>query len=131
MTVLFDPKDEHIDVEAIEEEPTHLGDFIEDDLRVHVAYDFARMKHRRAFAEMVEMVQAISARNAEITQKSKQAAEFYGCSAIYALRSCTEEIAREIASGYNDPRPVRPVAYRERKRPAIEHYDDHEDGPPL
>jgi hypothetical protein len=41
--------------------------------------------------------------------------EFYSGSAIYALRPCSEEIARRQASGYNDPRPIKPVEYRERK----------------
>lgn len=45
--------------------------------------------------------------------------EFYGCAAIYALRPCTEEIARRMCSRYGDPRPVRPVEYRERPTPQI------------
>lgn len=41
--------------------------------------------------------------------------EFYGCSAIYALRPCTEEIARDhIKRSYDgDIRPVKPLTYRE------------------
>ena len=46
--------------------------------------------------------------------------EFYGCSAIYALRPCTEEIARQVARSFADPRPVRPVDYRERPRLGFE-----------
>jgi hypothetical protein len=40
--------------------------------------------------------------------------EFYGCSAIYALRPCSEEIVRDhVRKSYGgDPRPVRPVEYR-------------------
>jgi hypothetical protein len=47
--------------------------------------------------------------------------EFYGAASIYALRPVSEEIARRAASEMADPRPVRPVEYREREpeRPAI------------
>ncbi len=38
--------------------------------------------------------------------------EFYGCSSVYALRPCSEEIARDSAKHYGDPRPVRPVQYQ-------------------
>ena len=38
--------------------------------------------------------------------------EFYGASAIYSLRPCTEAIARAESSGYNDPRPVSPLDYK-------------------
>jgi hypothetical protein len=41
--------------------------------------------------------------------------EFYGCSAVYALRPVSEDIARRAASEIGDPRPVRPVEYRERE----------------
>lgn len=42
--------------------------------------------------------------------------EFYGCSSIYALRPCTEEIAKEhVKRSYDDPRPIRPVDYREQE----------------
>lgn len=54
--------------------------------------------------------------------------EFYGTAAIYSLRPCSEEIARKTASGYNDPRPVRPVEYRERQ---IEYDFEGQDGPHL
>ena len=42
--------------------------------------------------------------------------EFYGCSAIYALRPCTEEIVTDhVKRSYgSDPRPVRPVDYAPR-----------------
>jgi hypothetical protein len=60
--------------------------------------------------------------------------EFYGCSAIYALRPCSEEIVRDhVSKSYGgDPRPVRPVEYRaEPDRPRLAHPDQddfHEDG---
>ncbi|MCW4114776.1 hypothetical protein NPA31_007340 [Aurantimonas sp. MSK8Z-1] len=39
--------------------------------------------------------------------------EFYGTSAVYALRPCSEQVARDAADAYGmDPRPVRPVDYR-------------------
>lgn len=39
--------------------------------------------------------------------------EYYGTSAVYALRPITEEVARDHWAA-KDPRPVRPVSYRER-----------------
>lgn len=52
--------------------------------------------------------------------------EFYSTSAIYSLRPCSEEIARDEMSGYSDPRPVKPVEYRQpaSKRLAHEDADD-------
>lgn len=43
--------------------------------------------------------------------------EFYGCSSIYALRPCAEEIVHDhIKRSYDgDIRPVRQLEYRERK----------------
>ena len=43
--------------------------------------------------------------------------EFYGGSAIYALRPCSEEVARAAAKAIGDPRPVAPASYR------VEHQD--------
>lgn len=56
--------------------------------------------------------------------------EFYGCTAIYALRPCSEEIVRDHVSKScgGDPRPVRPVEYRlENKRSAEDAHDDDEE----
>ncbi len=40
--------------------------------------------------------------------------EYYGASAVYALRPCTEEIVREQIGRYGaDPRPARPLDYRD------------------
>lgn len=38
--------------------------------------------------------------------------EFAGGSSIYALRPCSEEVARAAARAIGDPRPVMPAAYR-------------------
>lgn len=54
--------------------------------------------------------------------------EFYGAPALYSIRPCTEEIARDKA-GYShvDPRPIRPVDYR--PQAALAHREaDHDDG---
>ena len=52
--------------------------------------------------------------------------EFYGPSAIYALRPCAEEIVRDQITRYGaDPRPVRPLEYKERDPlPAVTCNDD-------
>ena len=42
--------------------------------------------------------------------------EFYGPSAIYALRPCAEQLVRDQIGKYgSDPRPVAPLTYRERE----------------
>jgi hypothetical protein len=48
-------------------------------------------------------------------EDGKAATEFYGGGAIYALRPCTEELAREHAkrSYDGDPRPIRSLEYRD------------------
>lgn len=53
--------------------------------------------------------------------------EFYGCASVYSLRPCTEEIARRHAKETygGDPRPVRPVDYRDPDR-TLE-YEDHDE----
>lgn len=46
--------------------------------------------------------------------------EYYGCPALYAIRPATEEIVRAEMKRYgDDPRPVRPLEYRERETPRI------------
>ena len=41
--------------------------------------------------------------------------EFYGASAVYSLRPCAEDVARAVAAQYGaDPRPVRPMEFRDR-----------------
>lgn len=53
--------------------------------------------------------------------------EFYGCSSIYAMRPCTEEIVREHVKRSMDLRPVRPVAYRESDPARLGHDEDRDD----
>ena len=42
--------------------------------------------------------------------------EFYSSGAIYCMTPCSEELARSRVTPYNDPRPVRPMDYREHQR---------------
>jgi hypothetical protein len=51
--------------------------------------------------------------------------EFYASSAIYALRPCSEGVAREMA-GVQDPRPVKPVDFRPAEQRALAYgeFDD-------
>jgi hypothetical protein len=55
--------------------------------------------------------------------------EYYGCPAIYALRPATEELVRsEIARSYGaDPRPVRPLDYKEREQLEAPKHDPDDD----
>src|ERR1700723_2867437 len=39
--------------------------------------------------------------------------EYFAGSAVYALRPCTEEVARHELKWMSDPRPVRPMEFRE------------------
>lgn len=42
--------------------------------------------------------------------------EFYGGPSIYALRPCSEEVVRDWLKRYgDDPRPIRPLEFRERE----------------
>lgn len=57
--------------------------------------------------------------------------EFYGRSAIFSMRPCEEQIARDWAARYGVRRPVRPVTYREPdERPALASPDSDGDDHP-
>lgn len=58
------------------------------------------------------------------TDGDRYATEYYGASSIYALRPVSEEVARDHYAA-RDPRPPRPLEYRE--RPQIEHDDEDSD----
>lgn len=75
-------------------------------------------RQRAGIVEEVEMAGGKLLR-IDIPTEGGDVTEFYGASAIYALRPCSEEIARRMSNGYHDPRPVRPVEYRERETPKI------------
>lgn len=57
--------------------------------------------------------------------------EFFGGSAIYRVRPCSEEIARQTASSLGDPRPSppRPAAAALTYRPAEEPEYEEEENP--
>jgi hypothetical protein len=55
------------------------------------------------------------------TDGDRYATEYYGASSIYALRPVSEEVARDHYAA-RDPRPARPLEYRERAQ--IEHDED-------
>lgn len=52
------------------------------------------------------------------TEGDGYATEYYGAASIYALRPIAEEVARDHYAA-RDPRPARPLEYKE--RPQIEH----------
>lgn len=86
------------------------------------------MGHRKrpGFVKEVEIAGGKMLRIDIPVSETENVTEFYGLPAIYSIRPCTEEIARQ-SSGYsfNDPRPVRPVDYR--PTPALEGGDYDED----
>jgi len=63
----------------------------------------------------------------DIPLESGDITEFYGCSAIYSIRPASEEIVRDAANRHGDPRPVRPVSYREPEQLPDDSYpeEDH------
>jgi hypothetical protein len=74
----------------------------------------ALMGHRErpGYVEEVEIAGAKMLR-IDIPTPGGDVTEFYGANSVYSIRPCTEEIARAAASNWGDPRPIRPVEYRE------------------
>ena len=63
----------------------------------------------------------------DIPTKGGDVTEFYGVQAVYALRPCSEEIVRGEITRWNDPRPVRPVEYRDPEPTRLTHSTRTED----
>lgn len=73
-------------------------------------------RQRGGYVKDVEMFGGKMLRIDIPVDPGKTVTEFYGCSALYALRPCSEEIvADHVKRSYEgDPRPVRPIEYRPR-----------------
>lgn len=86
-------------------------------------------RQRGGYVKDVEMFGGKLLRIDIPVETDKNVTEFYGCSALYALRPCTEEIVRDhIKRSYDgDVRPVRPVDYRESDQPRLGHHTGDED----
>jgi hypothetical protein len=86
------------------------------------------MGHRQR-AGMVREVEMFGGKllRIDIPSDGGDVTEFYSVASIYALRPCSEEVARDACKGFCDPRPVRPVEYRERKPALIEQHREPED----
>ena len=71
----------------------------------------------------------------DIPTEGGDVTEFYSAASIYALRPASEEICRDAAKGYGDPRPIKPVAYRlprladHRFADGDDHHHDEDDMP--
>lgn len=52
--------------------------------------------------------------------------EYYSPSALYSLRPCSSEIAKAEMASYRDPRPVRPVEYRDEAKPKRLSHDSYD-----
>jgi hypothetical protein len=68
-------------------------------------------------------------------ENAEHITEFYGCAAVYSLRPASEEIVRDsIKRSYGaDPRPIRPVEYKDRTQleapnRAAETFEEPEEG---
>ena len=75
------------------------------------------MGHRQrvGFVREVEMAGTKMLR-IDIPTEGGDVTEFYGGPSVYSLRPVSEQVARDAAKRYGDPRPVRPVEYREPAR---------------
>src|ERR1700677_1558073 len=51
--------------------------------------------------------------------------EYYGGGSVYALRPCTEAVAREQTKWMSDPRPVKPMDFKERDKITHSEPDAH------
>ena len=60
-------------------------------------------------------------------EAASEVTEYYGRAAVFSMRPCTEEMARQVASDYGDPRPVRPLDYRPKNEPQLEYKNDDQD----
>lgn len=61
------------------------------------------------------------------TEDGEDITEFYGRAAIFSMRPCEEEIARDWAKSHGVRRPVRPVTYRENETPKIAAPEEDDD----
>lgn len=71
------------------------------------------MGHRRRAGRIAEVERfGTKLLRIDIPNTDGETTEFYGGGSIYALRPCTEDVAREAARQIGDLRPVAPVTYR-------------------
>ena len=73
-------------------------------------------RQRPGYVREVEMAGAKMLR-IDIPTAGGDVTEFYGAAAIYSIRPTAEEIIRDQVDRWNDPRPIRPVEYRDRDAP--------------
>jgi hypothetical protein len=88
------------------------------------------MGHRQRAGEVreVEMYGATLLR-IDIPFQDGPLTEYYNSDAIYSLRPCSEDLARDLARRLNDPRPVCAADYRLGHLPATMAIDVAGDGP--
>lgn len=81
-------------------------------------------RQRPGYVQEVEIAGAKMVR-IDIPTAGGDVTEFYSAAAIYSIRPCAQDVARDGARRFSDPRPVRPVEYRpDDERPRIAHHDD-------
>lgn len=83
-------------------------------------------RQRPGYVKEVEMAGGKMLRIDIPTADGESVTEFYGTAAIYAIRPAAEDLVRGQIARWNDPRPVRPVSYRE--PPALVDADDEDPG---
>ena len=88
-------------------------------------------RQRAGFVKEVEMAGAKMLR-IDIPCEGGDVTEFYSPTALYALRPCSAEVAKDMASRFGDPRPIKPVEYRERTaRPQITDASERDEEEPI
>lgn len=81
-------------------------------------------RQRPGYVREVELAGAKMLR-IDIPAESGDVTEYYGASAIYAIRPAQEEIVRDRCRGFGAQRPVRPLSYQDRQE--IEFVEEDED----
>lgn len=82
-------------------------------------------RQRPGYVKEVELAGGKMLRIDIPTHDGESVTEFYGTSAIYSIRPAAEDLVRGQIQRWNDPRPVRPVSYRERE--ALPSPDDEDE----
>jgi len=70
-------------------------------------------RQRMGFVREVEMYGGKMLR-IDIPTEGGDVTEFYSVASVYAMRPASEQVIRDAAKNYGDPRPVNPVDYQPR-----------------
>jgi hypothetical protein len=83
-------------------------------------------RQRMGFIREVEMFGGKLLR-IDIPTDGGDVTEFYGVTSVYALRPASEQVVRDAAKSYGDPRPVQPVDYQPHRLTHANQGNEYED----